>query len=614
VSQQQWASIVKKTFKNDGAEPYGSWGLQLNPSGTGNLLSFYTGQGPGVHLDSPAALPTGRWVHVAGTFDRASGARKLYVDGALVASASTAQDIAYDPAATGDVYLGKDPGSDEAFQGTLDDVGIWARALTPAEIESLVSSTGGTPGGGNTGDTTAPVISGVTASGVATSGATISWTTDEASDTAIEYGTTTSYGATTPVGAVGTSHSQALTGLAPNTLYHYRVRSRDAAGNTAVSGDQTFTTAAFTGSDTVAPTAAASAAAVTSADDAGYTFTVTYSDNVAVSVATIDGKDVLVTGPNGYSQLATLLNVSVNFDGSPRSATYHISAPAGSWDKADNGTYSIALQADQVRDTVGNSAAAGSLAAFEVNVAREMVGTFGMVNGRATKLRLTDADGTLVNVVLSGGGTALAFLENGQLSLEVTGTSARSVLGLTGKKGDGRINLGNVRVAGALRGLKALTADVRGTLAFDGAVGTVAIGNLAGGTVASAGGMLGLAIGGGVNGGRVFAGLDLGSDGQVGGEGADADTVNAASIGRITIRGAVAGSVFAAGVLPGNGMSTDGADVLAGGTASRIMLIAVSPRGSVDGNTSFKAGLFGRAQIGRLRVTPAADERFDVLT
>src|SRR6185503_14775688 len=42
-----------------------------------------------------------------------------------------------------------------------------------------------------------------------------------------------------------TSHSQALTGLNAATLYHYRARAADAAGNVAVSGDFTFTTPAI---------------------------------------------------------------------------------------------------------------------------------------------------------------------------------------------------------------------------------------------------------------------------------------------------------------------------------------------------------------------------------
>ncbi|HEY3083697.1 MAG TPA: fibronectin type III domain-containing protein, partial [Chloroflexota bacterium] len=92
-------------------------------------------------------------------------------------------------------------------------------------------------------DTTPPVISNVQATGVSGSGATITWTTDEASDSQVEYGTTTAYGSQTTLNtALVTGHSQALSGLSPSTLYHYRVTSRDAAGNPATSGDSTFTT------------------------------------------------------------------------------------------------------------------------------------------------------------------------------------------------------------------------------------------------------------------------------------------------------------------------------------------------------------------------------------
>ncbi|HEV8638235.1 MAG TPA: DUF4082 domain-containing protein, partial [Chloroflexota bacterium] len=94
-------------------------------------------------------------------------------------------------------------------------------------------------------DTTPPVISAVQATGIGTTGATIFWTTDEASDSQVEYGTTTAYGSTTALApALVTSHSQGLSGLTASTLYHYRVKSKDAAGNLATSADATFTTTA----------------------------------------------------------------------------------------------------------------------------------------------------------------------------------------------------------------------------------------------------------------------------------------------------------------------------------------------------------------------------------
>jgi len=95
---------------------------------------------------------------------------------------------------------------------------------------------------GNT-DTQAPIISNVAASNISNSSATINWNTNEASDSQVEYGLTTSYGASTPLSVtLVTSHSASLSGLNANTTYHYRVKSRDAAGNLATSGDFTFTT------------------------------------------------------------------------------------------------------------------------------------------------------------------------------------------------------------------------------------------------------------------------------------------------------------------------------------------------------------------------------------
>src|SRR3989475_546704 len=98
---------------------------------------------------------------------------------------------------------------------------------------------------GTTPDTTPPSISGVTASGVNSATATITWTTNEASDSQVQYGTTMSYGNSTPLdSSMVTSHSQMVSGLTAGTTYHFRVKSKDAAGNLATSGDFVFTTTA----------------------------------------------------------------------------------------------------------------------------------------------------------------------------------------------------------------------------------------------------------------------------------------------------------------------------------------------------------------------------------
>jgi hypothetical protein len=92
-----------------------------------------------------------------------------------------------------------------------------------------------------------PVISGVSASGVTANSAIISWTTDTASSTQAEYGTTMAYGTLSALSAGPvTSHSVTLTGLTPGTAYDYAGISGN-SGGTTTSANFTFTTPAAAG-------------------------------------------------------------------------------------------------------------------------------------------------------------------------------------------------------------------------------------------------------------------------------------------------------------------------------------------------------------------------------
>jgi hypothetical protein len=120
-------------------------------------------------------------------------------------------------------------------------------------------------------DKNAVTISNVSISDIATTGAVITWKTNVPAHSEMEYGTTESYGSTaTAMGFPKTSrsgrsadlsvrlnhrrsmvaddlvisHSVMLSGLTPGTTSHFRVKSRDASGNLAVSTDYAFETAA----------------------------------------------------------------------------------------------------------------------------------------------------------------------------------------------------------------------------------------------------------------------------------------------------------------------------------------------------------------------------------
>jgi len=99
-------------------------------------------------------------------------------------------------------------------------------------------------GGGWVTDTTAPSISDIKLI-VGDIYTTISWKTNESSLSWIVYGTTTAYGLEKKTTSYVTSHSLTLTGLSPETTYHYQIKSKDSTGNIGSYADKTFTTLAL---------------------------------------------------------------------------------------------------------------------------------------------------------------------------------------------------------------------------------------------------------------------------------------------------------------------------------------------------------------------------------
>jgi hypothetical protein len=203
------------------------------------------------------------------------------------------------------------------------------------------------------GDTTAPVISGVGTSNLSSTGVTVGWTTDEAADTQVEYGTTTSYGSSTALNTtLLTSHTVNLTGLAANTTYHFRVKSRDAAGNLRTSGDFTFTTPAAP--DTTAPTIS------NVGSSAGHNAaSITWLTNEAADTQVEYG---LTTTYGSTTTLNTSLVTShtVNLAGLAANTTYHFRVKsrdaAGNLRTSGDFTFTTAAAPDTTAPTISNVA------------------------------------------------------------------------------------------------------------------------------------------------------------------------------------------------------------------------------------------------------------------
>ncbi len=132
----------------------------------------------------------------------------------------------------------------------------------------------------------------------------------------------------------------------------------------------------FSSPDLTPPTATIGSLLAPTPGSSTYDFSVTYTDDTAVKVATLDNQDIRVTGPGGFNQLANLVSVDGATDGKVRTAVYRVTAPGGRWDGADDGTYTFTLQPDQVSDINNNLAGAKTLGSLVVSfTAIPIVGT-----------------------------------------------------------------------------------------------------------------------------------------------------------------------------------------------------------------------------------------------
>ena len=91
-----------------------------------------------------SSLPVGTWTHVAGVVNFAQGTLEIYINGFLAASAPAAfvQPSTTNSASPSIALGAQDTGSSNRYEGAMDAVRCYARALTACEVQELAGRDG----------------------------------------------------------------------------------------------------------------------------------------------------------------------------------------------------------------------------------------------------------------------------------------------------------------------------------------------------------------------------------------------------------------------------------------------------------------------------------------
>jgi fibronectin type 3 domain-containing protein len=241
VIQDGWDTILHRQTEN----------YFLTASGNGAMRPAAGGAfgGNTSTIEAPSAIPLATWSYVATTWDGST--QRLYVNGTQVATRDVGGSL---PASANPLWIGGNQPYGEYFEGRIDEVRVYNRALTQGEIQADMT----TPILPMAPDTTPPPApTGLATSPRSSSQLNVSWNAPPDDPGVLSYRLERCQGAgCTNFAQVANPAWVGLndTGLASSATYRYRVRAVDQAGNagpfSAIAGGTTLG-----GADTTAPSA-----------------------------------------------------------------------------------------------------------------------------------------------------------------------------------------------------------------------------------------------------------------------------------------------------------------------------------------------------------------------
>jgi chitodextrinase len=224
------------------------------------LYAHDGGPGPSGHAfvgsDTSAGagstIPTGSWTFLATTYNGST--ITLYVNGTAVATRAASGPIAI---SASPLRIGGNAIWGEWFAGLIDQVRVYNRSLSPAELQTdMTTPVGAAPGGGTPSDTTAPSTPGAPVAGSTTQTSVgLTWT---ASSDAVGVTGYDVYVNGTKTGTATTT-SYTASNLTCATSYTFGVVAFDAAGNRSGQATTSATTGACSAPPPPPPTGSSAA-------------------------------------------------------------------------------------------------------------------------------------------------------------------------------------------------------------------------------------------------------------------------------------------------------------------------------------------------------------------
>jgi len=134
-----YAQLVSKGY---GAIAGGSWSASRSAGsiGSGYFFARYASNSAYNYPGNWPSISLGQWRHHAHVIDAPAGKWRTYINGALALESDNTNSL-YRGSASLKIGGSSDPGEPRAwFNGVLDDIRIYNRALTPAEISRIYRS------------------------------------------------------------------------------------------------------------------------------------------------------------------------------------------------------------------------------------------------------------------------------------------------------------------------------------------------------------------------------------------------------------------------------------------------------------------------------------------